>query len=138
MSAIAGYVGNAVVFGESFVQECVVRIEKIENRAVVLKEVGEESNGLFVNVTTQFSEGGKMSFTLFVQFVEVMNVQPRAAKFRGQPPHTRIAQHPARLHDDLFVADQPDICRFNHRVGRFDHRDKAHTFDHSKCFHNVF
>ena len=32
---------------------------------------------------------------------------------------------------DPFIADQSDVRCFDHRVGRFDHRDQTHTFDHS-------
>ena len=38
---------------------------------------------------------------------------------------------------NFFIADKPDIRSFDHRVRGLDHRDQAHTFDHSKCFHNV-
>jgi hypothetical protein len=36
---------------------------------------------------------------------------------------------------DLFVSDQSDIGRLDHCVGRFDHSDQAHTFNHPQCFH---
>jgi hypothetical protein len=32
---------------------------------------------------------------------------------------------------DLFIADELDVRRFYHRIGRLDHCDKAFAFNHS-------
>jgi hypothetical protein len=39
---------------------------------------------------------------------------------------------------DLFIADKLNISCLDHSVCRFDHRNKAHTFNHSECLHNSF
>jgi hypothetical protein len=35
---------------------------------------------------------------------------------------------------DLFPADESNVRGFHHRVGSFNHRHQAATFDHSECF----
>ena len=87
------------MLGEILVEKRVVRIQDVQDRAVVLEHVGEEEDRLFVHGSAHRGERGEVPFALLVQVVEVADVQPLAAEFGGQSASARIAQHSLHLRD---------------------------------------
>ena len=119
-----GHAGDAVVLGQRFVQERVVGVEDVQHRAVVLEQVGEELDRLLVHRAAQAGERGEVPLALFVEVLEVVDVQPLAGELGGQPARLGIAQHPPRLGGEHFRLVQPAIrggfAQF--LVGRDDQR----------------
>ena len=91
------HVRNAIVLREVGIQERVIRIEDVQHRAVVLEQVGEETNRLLVHRAAQTGEGWEMAVALLAQFIEVVNVQPGAGELRREPARTFVLQHSTRL-----------------------------------------
>ena len=61
-----------------------------------------------------------------------------AARRRGAGIGRGLDRRDVAAHDgghvagaDFFPADQRDLRRLDHRVGRFDHRDQTLGFDHA-------
>ncbi len=90
---------NPVMRGQGLVQKRMVRVENAQHRTVVLKQIGKELDRLFVHRAAQRHEGREVLIALFVQVIEIMNMQPLAGKLRGQPPKARIALHAPQLAD---------------------------------------
>ena len=59
-----------------------------------------------------------------------------ALKNRVAAADVDIAAHDRRDKTcaDFFITDKINICRFDHRVRRFDRADETFGFDHSECF----
>ena len=87
----AAHAGDAVVLRQRVVQERIVGIEDVEHRAVVLEQVGEELDRLFVHRPAQTDERGKVPIALFIEVIEIVDVQPLAGKFGRQPSGPGVA-----------------------------------------------
>ena len=90
---------NAVMFCQRLVQERVVGIENIQDRSVALKQIRKEANRFLVDCAAQARECREVAFALFIESVEVVDVQPLAGELGSQPPHARVVQHTASLCD---------------------------------------
>ena len=99
------------------VQEGVVGVEDVEHRAIVLEEVGEETNRLFAHGAAQSAELGKMPLALLVQRLEVVQMQPSQGKLGGQAADLGILEHPPGLGTQDFRPMKTPCHGFNHQLG---------------------
>ena len=88
---------DAVMLRQRLVQECVVRVDQFEHRAVAGEQVGEEPDGLLVQVGADLGEGREVPLALLVVGVEVADLQPLAGELGGQAAGPLVADHPPRL-----------------------------------------
>src|SRR6266581_920551 len=88
---------------QRFVEERVVRVEQIKHRSIALEEVREEANRLFIHRPAQVGKGGEVPLALFIEDIEVMDVQPLTGKLDGEPPRPRVAQHAPSLSDEVVL-----------------------------------
>ena len=77
-------------------------IENAQNRTVVLKQVGKETNRLFEHVLTERRKAGEVRGAFFVELGEVANMEPLTGEFDCQASHPGTLQHTSRLGEDLF------------------------------------
>ena len=84
------------MLGELFVQERVVGVEDVEHRAVVCKQIGEEPNRLLVH-RRAVRRTWEMSLALFVELIEVVDVQPLAGELGRQAAGLGIREHAPHL-----------------------------------------
>src|SRR5258705_7008653 len=82
---------------EVFVQKGVVSIQDVQDRAVALEDVGEETNRLLIHRAAQAGEGREMPLALLAQLVEVVDVQPGAGELGGEPAGACIPGPATRL-----------------------------------------
>ena len=104
------------------VQEGVVGIEDVQDRAVALEEVGEKPDRLLIHRAARSGEGGEVAFALLAQFVEVVDVQPGAGEFGRQPACAVVLHHAAHLRGEHVglpqLAAGGDGAQFDIRRGR--------------------
>jgi hypothetical protein len=80
----------------------VIGVEQVEHGAVALEEVGEEADRLLVHRAAQRGEGREQPFALLVEFDRSRcRCSHCAAELAGEAPHAGIAEHAARLGDEL-------------------------------------
>ena len=82
---------------ERFVQERVIGVENVEHRAVALEEVGKEPNRFLIHRPAEPSEGREVTFALFAELVEIVDVQPGAGELLRKAAHARVAEHAMSL-----------------------------------------
>ena len=79
--------GNAVMLSQGFVEKGIVGLEQVQDRPVVLKEIGQEPNRFFIHRLAQSSKAGEGPGALAAALVEIVDAQPLAAKLDRQVPH---------------------------------------------------
>ena len=68
----------------------------------MLEQIGEELNRFLGHRAAQAGERGEMPVALFVEMLEVVDLQPVAGELGGKPARFRIAQHASRLGGEHF------------------------------------
>ena len=85
------------MFGERAIHEGVVRIEQREHGAIFLKQMSEKLHGFLLEVATHIHERGEVARTLFIQSLQIADMQPLTAKLGGQATDARIFHHATSL-----------------------------------------
>src|SRR5205085_1035116 len=88
---------NPVMLREVHVQEGVIRVENVNDRAVILKQVSEETNRLLIHRAAQGSEGWEMPLALLPHLIKVVDMQPCSGELSCQASRARVAKHTAHL-----------------------------------------
>ena len=73
-------------------------------------------------------------------FVNTRRLSERVAhNLRQQLGDESVAAHHGSHESatNLLVADEGDLCGFDHRVGRLNESNQSFGFDHSQCFHKL-
>src|SRR5207244_5014664 len=92
------HVRNAIVFRERFVEEGVIRVENLRDRTVALEEIEEEQDRFFVDrLAESRGERREQLLVLFLQRVEVADVNPLRAGLDRQRAEAFVLEHPSRL-----------------------------------------
>jgi hypothetical protein len=88
----AGNGFHSVVACQCPVEEGVIRVEKVKDRAVVLNEVSDKSNDLLVHGFSEQSKLRVKGLVLVVVFVEISQMEPLTSKLNGEAPRSRIGK----------------------------------------------
>ena len=88
------------MLGQHRVHEGVVAVQQIQNRAVVVDQIGEEADRLLEHRLAQLIVEARESLAVHgIEVFEMAEVQPVAAEFRGEAARTIVFQHAAGLRE---------------------------------------
>jgi len=99
---VAGDAFDVVEFGEPCVDEGVIGFVDVEEGAIALEEVGEEADGFLIHIASEFAEFGEEGFALFVEGVEVVDVEPLAGELGGESSGFGIGEESTSLGGEDF------------------------------------